>query len=369
MNLFIEITGNSPIDEKPFEIIERKGYGHPDTISDALAEKISATYSRYCLENFGVILRHMVDKIAVAGGSTKVKFGGGHIVKPIKIYLNGRFTENYGEHIIPYIEIATKVILTHLKEVMPLVDVQKDIVIVDGTHNAPGPGVVWNEDGTSKNERKDFFEIPDASLAKHHGNKLRSNDTSTGVGYGYRSRTEDLVIKTEELLNSKAFKKEHPYVGTDIKIMAHRTHKKLEMTLCIPFISKYTPSMDFYFKKLKELGVFLKKNIQENNSFFEDVELYLNTRDNEETDDFYLTLFGSALESGDEGAVGRGNRVNGVIPFTQRVTLEAACGKNPVYHVGRYPKSKTPFLNLFDCNSCVLVTQTVSVPYPMHYVS
>ena len=29
----------------------------------------------------------------------------------------------------------------------------------------------------------------------------------------------------------------------------------------------------------------------------------------------YMTLIGSAVESGDEGAVGRGNRSRGVIPF------------------------------------------------------
>lgn len=51
--------------------------------------------------------------------------------------------------------------------------------------------------------------------------------------------------------------------------------------------------------------------------------------------DYYLTLTGSAIESGDEGVVGRGNRYNGVIPFTRHMSMEACCGKNPVYHVGK----------------------------------
>jgi len=42
-----------------------------------------------------------------------------------------------------------------------------------------------------------------------------------------------------------------------------------------------------------------------------------------------LTLTGSAIESGDEGVVGRGNRYNGVIPFTRHMSMEACCGKNP----------------------------------------
>jgi len=335
MNLFIETKGSKTIDKRPFEIVERKGLGHPDTISDAIAEKISAAYSKYCLKEFGVVLRHMVDKIAVAGGSTKVYFGGGKVMKPIKIYLNGRFTENYGENKIPFFEISRKVIFDHLKQVMPLIDINNDIVIIDGTHSAPGPGVVWNEDGTSKNERKNFFSIPKKELIKNHSNKLRSNDTSTGVGYGFLSQTESAVINTEEFLNSRKFKEKHPYVGTDIKVMAHRKDKNLSLTLCIPFISKFTPSSEFYFQKLDELRKIISEYVINHFSFFRSVDVFLNTRDDKSNDDYYLTLLGSALESGDEGAVGRGNRINGVIPFTQRATLEAACGKNPVYHVGK----------------------------------
>jgi S-adenosylmethionine synthetase len=38
---------------------------------------------------------------------------------------------------------------------------------------------------------------------------------------------------------------------------------------------------------------------------------------------------------GDDGAVGRGNRVNGVIAPFRSTSLEAACGKNPISHVGK----------------------------------
>ncbi|MCK4714299.1 MAG: methionine adenosyltransferase, partial [Candidatus Aenigmarchaeota archaeon] len=37
----------------------------------------------------------------------------------------------------------------------------------------------------------------------------------------------------------------------------------------------------------------------------------------------------------DDGQVGRGNRVNGLITPGRPMTLEAACGKNPVNHVGK----------------------------------
>ncbi|MGH3757722.1 methionine adenosyltransferase [Actinophytocola sp.] len=44
---------------------------------------------------------------------------------------------------------------------------------------------------------------------------------------------------------------------------------------------------------------------------------------------------GSSIESGDEGVVGRGNRVNGLITPLRPMNLEGANGKNPVYHVGK----------------------------------
>jgi S-adenosylmethionine synthetase len=38
---------------------------------------------------------------------------------------------------------------------------------------------------------------------------------------------------------------------------------------------------------------------------------------------------------GDDGSVGRGNRVNGLITPHRSMSLEAASGKNPVNHVGK----------------------------------
>lgn len=49
----------------------------------------------------------------------------------------------------------------------------------------------------------------------------------------------------------------------------------------------------------------------------------------------YLSLLGTSAEDADSGQVGRGNRVNGVIPLNRPVGSEAAAGKNPVSHVGK----------------------------------
>jgi S-adenosylmethionine synthetase len=43
----------------------------------------------------------------------------------------------------------------------------------------------------------------------------------------------------------------------------------------------------------------------------------------------------TSAEAGDDGQVGRGNRVNGLITPYRPMSLEAAAGKNPVSHVGK----------------------------------
>lgn len=335
-NLFIYPSGTPRIDDSQFEVVERKGIGHPDTLCDMLAEKISQAYSQYCLQHYGVILRHMVDKIALSGGAAKVMFGGGEMITPIRLYLNCRFTRNHMQDSIPYLSIVTEVVNKHFGEILPLLDLTKWLTIVDNTHFAPGPGVVYNADGSTNNDRQFFFEIPGEQFVNLHNNGLRSNDTSTAVAYSPLSKTEQIAIFVESTLNGKEFKEKYPYVGTDIKVMIRRIKKHLDVTLCIPFIAKYTPSKEFYFEQLELLRGIIKDLVLSKcgDAGFE-VAIYLNTRDTPSKSDYYLTLTGSAIESGDEGVVGRGNRYNGVIPFNRRMSMEACCGKNPVYHVGK----------------------------------
>ena len=63
--------------------------------------------------------------------------------------------------------------------------------------------------------------------------------------------------------------------------------------------------------------------------------MQVNTADDVEAGAVYLTLTGTSAEMGDDGAVGRGNRVSGLITPFRATSLEAPCGKNPVSHVGK----------------------------------
>ena len=49
----------------------------------------------------------------------------------------------------------------------------------------------------------------------------------------------------------------------------------------------------------------------------------------------YMLGFGSCIECGEEGLVGRGNSISGLISAFRPHSMEAPAGKNPVYHTGR----------------------------------
>lgn len=330
----ISTSNKLKINDTDYEIVERKGLGHPDNICDSIAEEISRNYSLFCLKNYGLILRHMVDKITVLGGSSKVSFGHGEMVHPIRILLNGRFTHQFNDEQIDYKQIVKLSIFNYFKRIFPLLDTDKWLEIIDNTHFSQGPGVVYDSKGNSLNERKNFFMVIDEKMAHLHNNNLRSNDTSTCVSYSPLSDLEQIVILIEKTLDSDEFKKSYPYIGTDIKVMGKRVKKEIGLTCCIPFIAKYTPNVEFYQEKIEWLKKIIIEMVKDIFPQYK-VEIFLNTRDDIKNQDIYLTTIGSAIESGDEGAVGRGNRANGVISFNRSMSIEAPCGKNPVYHTGK----------------------------------
>lgn len=93
-NLFISNKQNS-IDRQTYEIVERKGLGHPDTLADGIAESFSIEYSKYCLSRFGVILNHWVDKTLLTGGLSEVGYGRGELLKPINLYFFGKISKSF----------------------------------------------------------------------------------------------------------------------------------------------------------------------------------------------------------------------------------------------------------------------------------
>ena len=163
--------------------------------------------------------------------------------------------------------------------------------------------------------------------------RLFANDTSMGVGFAPYSSLENLIFSIDQSLTCEQFISMNPWIGSDIKIMGFRHKNEYKITICIPQIADQVSSIEIYKENIhavqKEIyTIFQKLGIEE-------YELNINTRDNYDKSELYLTAIGSSIESGDEGLVGRGNRVQGIISPMRPMSMEGAAGKNPVYHIGK----------------------------------
>lgn len=325
----ITINKNLSNSEPSFEVIEKKCEGHPDTLADRLAEYLSSQYSKYTLEKYKAVLHHNFDKVGLLGGATYVTLGKGYITKPITVLINGRVSISFGEEKIPYRTLLTRWTKEFFQKVLPMISVDEDLDIHLNLSHQSSPGKVY-EDTKKQNSRKYWFEprgLEDLGELK----KLVSNDTSLGVGYAPLTRTEQLVSDLENVFLKEKY--ELKWLGTDIKIMAFRESNSLHLTVCVPQIANYVQNIEAYKKNLRKAKDLIESVIRLHG--FKDYEVTLNNRDNYETREIYLTATGSSIESGDEGLVGRGNRVNGLITPRRPMSMEGASGKNPVYHIGK----------------------------------
>lgn len=346
--------------QRDFEIVEKKCVGHPDTLADGLAEYLSQQYALYTKEKFGVILHHNFDKVGLLGGASYVKFGEGFLTSPIRVLLNGRASTKFADCNIPVNELLTNWAREFLKEKLPLLDVEKDIVFLYNLSNQSSPGKTEEKQRVA-GTRKFWFE-PRGIFDLQEQQKLFSNDTSLGVGYYPYSTLEKIVDAIAYKLTEYDFKHKNPWIGTDIKIMGHRNKDIVNITLCVPQISRYVYSDIMYKNNLKLAHKIVESTIKEYG--ISEFKIDINTRDDFDKSELYLTAIGSSIESGDEGLVGRGNRINGLIAPMRPMSMEGAAGKNPVYHIGKVYHvtanlmSKKIFEELGIPNEVFLVSQS-----------
>lgn len=311
-NIKISKSNYTPLARQPVEYVERKGKGHPDTLIDGIVEKFSVELSKRYIEEAGEILHHNVDKALIVGGESETGFGKCRITKPIEVILSGRAVRSGPGFSVPVDDIAVEAARTYLKENTRFLDVDKEVVytskVMKGSSDLGGI----------------FKRSADVPLA---------NDTSFGIGFAPFSETEKLVLEAERFLNGAEFKKAAPEVGEDIKVMGVRDSGAISLTISAAMVGNLMASMDDYARskeKVMESVMKLAKGITNL-----DVNVEVNTGDDENGEDVYITKSGLSCEAGDDGSVGRGNRVNGLITPFRRMTLEAAAGKNPVNHVGK----------------------------------
>lgn len=308
-NILVKQLSRPSIDRQEYEMCEHKGVGHPDTITDAVCEAASRELSLAYRERFGHIMHHNLDKGLLVAGSSAPRFGGGAVTAPMKLIICGRATMLDGK--IDVREIAIAAARRYLQQ-----------------HIRCDP---------------DHFRI--ATEIKEGSSNLQAvmpgrrkvalcNDTSFGVGFAPYSRLEQVVLRLAGVLKSDEFRRDFPAAGDDFKIMAHRLgpHGVPVMTIALAMIDKYVASVGHYFA--------LKQAVLDrlHSGLAAPAEIRINVLDDVNSKDeqgIYLTVTGLSAEMGDDGQVGRGNRVSGLITPNRAMSLEAVAGKNPVSHVGK----------------------------------
>ncbi|MCC6900505.1 MAG: methionine adenosyltransferase [Polyangiaceae bacterium] len=295
------------------ELVERKGLGHPDTICDALAEELSRALCQFYLERFGTVLHHNVDKALLVGGVARPRFGGGEVIEPIEIHLAGRAVTRVGSDQIPVTELALRSATEWLKQNLRGLDVERHVRIV--THVRPGS-----------------LDLSELFQRRERAHRVLANDTSIGVGFAPLSALEQAVLAAERTLNEPGFRDLHPAGGEDVKVMGRRDGARAALTVARAFVDRHLPDLDAYLAAKEVVRARVREVAA---AAFDELAVTVNAGDDPAQGTVYLTVTGLSAEAGDDGQVGRGNRVNGLITPYRPMSLEAAAGKNPVSHVGK----------------------------------
>jgi S-adenosylmethionine synthetase len=306
-NIVVAEAAERFIEDYPVEIVERKGIGHPDSLCDGIAERISVEYTRWCQENLGTVLHHNFDKVQLVAGEVKVGFGKGQLLRPIHVQIAGRGTPEFQGQMIPMDAIAIRAAKLHIRETMKYLDPEEHMVI-------------------------DCFAGAGATELAHTVDNVRANDTSFGCAHWPRSQVETAVFESAQYLNYELISK-FP-VGEDVKVMGMRKGDEIVLTCAVPFISTKIQDLGEY----KEIRQSVRDSVQTYAEKFapgRKITVDVDTADDDASGEVYLTMTGTSAECGDDGSVGRGNRVTGLITPFRTASLEAAAGKNPISHVGK----------------------------------
>jgi S-adenosylmethionine synthetase len=314
MEIEIEHRQDQPPDDRPVEIVERKGRGHPDTICDLVSERFSVALSNYYLEHHGLILHHNVDKALLSAGRSTAAFGGGRIDKPIDLFLSGRATDEVQGRKVPLGALAESAAAQWFGENLHAFDASRGLRL----HCITQPGSP---------------ELVGLFMRQKEQGVFLANDTSCGVGFAPLSELERIVLAVEQRLNARDFKERHPETGEDIKVMGFRVRERISLTVSCAFIGRYVADLAAYRAARETLAAHVYEIARALTD--RDIDIRVNAGDDLEAGSIYLTVSGTSAEAGDDGETGRGNRMNGLITPFRPMCLEAMAGKNPVTHVGK----------------------------------
>ncbi|MHC1572171.1 MAG: methionine adenosyltransferase [Methanosarcinales archaeon] len=310
-NIIVEKISERPIEDQAMEIVERKGVGHPDSIADGIAEAASRALCNLYEDECGMILHHNTDQVEIVAGSSAPEYGGGELISPIYVLLNGRATKEFEGTPIPTDTTVIGAARKYLEETLPNIDLERHVILDCRI-------------GSGSTDLQNVFKRGEVPLA---------NDTSFGVGFAPLSETEELTYNTERFMIEELRRKGIPAIGEDVKVMGFRENETISLTIACAMVGRYVDDLDAYISIKEEIA---EKVLDMAVKYTErDVRVMVNTADDLEAGSVYLTVTGTSAEMGDDGSVGRGNRCNGLITPWRPMSMEATSGKNPINHSGK----------------------------------
>ena len=298
-NIVVQLI-DRPHAEAAIEMCEHKGRGHPDTITDAVCEAVAVELARTYGAKFGGPMHFNVDKGLLVGGRSEPRFGGGRILERPKLIVAGR-ASNPGFRLEDLVlGAAASWLDAHLSGGAALFDIASEV------------------------------KAGSANLTHVVGKIARANDTSFGVGYAPLSALEQKVLMLARTLAD--IKAQVAAAGDDFKIMGLRAGTEFTFTVAIALVDRQVRDAAAYFAAKEAIRRWLQSAVDPGDRVLVN---QLDRADAKAESDIYLTVSGLSAEMGDDGQVGRGNRVNGLITPGRPMSLEAAAGKNPYAHVGK----------------------------------
>ncbi len=309
-NIKVEHLIETPVEKQQIELVERKGVGHPDSISDGLAEAVSRALCKEYIEKCGTVLHHNTDETQIVAGRSNPCFGGGEVTKPIYTLLVGRATKEFQGVEIPAESVALSAARNYIRNTIVDMDLERDIIIDC-------------KFGTGSSDLRDVFNRNKVPVA---------NDTSFGVGHAPFSELEGIVYESERMM-IKDLKNRIPGIGTDIKVMGLRDGNDINLTIGCGMVGKHVDDMDHYMSIKEEITDYITDLALRKTE--RNVNTFINTADDIKSRSVFLTVTGTSAEMGDDGSVGRGNRCNGLITPNRPMSMEATSGKNPINHIGK----------------------------------
>ncbi len=301
--IIVEPAACPSLGERRLEICEHKGVGHPDTLTDGACEAAAVALARAYRGAFGAPAHFNVDKGLLVAGRSAPRFGGGEVLEPAKLMICGRAAPTH-EH-FDVAQVAAQAAHQYFERTL--------------RRGADDFGIECHIGRGSANL--------EAIYGSEH---VAANDTSFGVGFWPYSRLERTVLEAAALLRSEELRRRFPSAGDDFKVMGLRRDGELALTVALAMVDRDVRSAAQYFEVKQALVAFLAARIG--------VPVVLNALDDPgalHEAGLHLTVTGTSAEMGDDGQVGRGNRVNGLITPGRLMSLEATAGKNPAAHVGK----------------------------------